>query len=290
MRVASTSLHLGNHTTRYGLLLIALLLSFSTIAQEDKQRLKDEKKAKVFISEAASEENFVEAEGDYRKAIALAPDNETAKYNLANTYYSKEKNSEAQQRFIQAAEVAKTKPIKHRAFHNLGNTFMNEKKYDQAIEAYKSALRNDPTDDETRYNLALAKKLREEEDKNGGEGDDDKEQNKNQEQEDQNEKENEGDDEKDQGDEGDEKEDKDQGEEDEEKEGDKQNDQGEPNPKNEGDKEEQPQQPQQPIPGQLSPQQVKNLLEAMNNEEKKVQEKINAQKAKGVKVKSNKDW
>ncbi|NNL61057.1 MAG: aerotolerance regulator BatC, partial [Flavobacteriaceae bacterium] len=49
------------------------------------------------------------------------------------------------------------------------------------------------------------------------------------------------------------------------------------------------QQPQQK-PGQLSPQQIKNLLEAMNNQEQKVQEKINAQKTKGVKVKTDKDW
>ena len=47
---------------------------------------------------------------------------------------------------------------------------------------------------------------------------------------------------------------------------------------------------QQPQQGKLSPQQVKNLLEAMNNEEKKVQDKINAKKAKGVKIKTEKDW
>ncbi|MEL6918793.1 MAG: hypothetical protein AAFO99_13810, partial [Bacteroidota bacterium] len=49
-------------------------------------------------------------------------------------------------------------------------------------------------------------------------------------------------------------------------------------------------QKQQPRPNQLSPQQVKNLLEAMQNEEKKVQEKIDAKKVKGVKVKKEKDW
>ena len=53
--------------------------------------------------------------------------------------------------------------------------------------------------------------------------------------------------------------------------------------------EEHPQQ-QQPQQGQLSPQQIKNLLEAMNNQEQKVQEKINAQKVKGAKVQTDKDW
>ena len=48
--------------------------------------------------------------------------------------------------------------------------------------------------------------------------------------------------------------------------------------------------PQQPKPGQLSPEQIKSLLEAMNNEEKKVQDKINAERAKGTKTRNEKDW
>jgi cytochrome c-type biogenesis protein CcmH/NrfG len=46
---------------------------------------------------------------------------------------------------------------KHRAFHNLGNVLWM-KRITQAVEAYKNALRNDPSDEETRYNYALAKK------------------------------------------------------------------------------------------------------------------------------------
>ncbi len=56
-----------------------------------------------------------------------------------------------------------------------------------------------------------------------------------------------------------------------------------------GDEEKQPQAPQ-PQKGQLSPQQVKNLLEAMKNQEQQIQKKINAQKAKGQRVQSEKDW
>jgi len=40
----------------------------------------------------------------------------------------------------------------------------------------------------------------------------------------------------------------------------------------------------------LSPQQIKNLLEAMNNQEQKTQEKMNAEKQKGIPVKAEKDW
>ena len=59
--------------------------------------------------------------------------------------------------------------------------------------------------------------------------------------------------------------------------------------KGDEDKKKEQQKPQ-PQPGQLSPQQIKNLLEAMNNQEQKVQEKMNAEKQKGVKIKTEKDW
>src|SRR5690606_11598804 len=155
-------------------------------------------------------------------------------------------------RFKQAATTATEKSEKHKAFHNLGNTYMNEKKYTEAVDAYKNALRNNPNDDETRYNLALAKDMLE---KNppppqDNEDKDKKDEKKKQDKKDEKSKE---------GDKGDEKKDQDKGDEKEDKkEGDK--DQGKPDqPKDESDK---PQQ-QQPVPGQLSPQQVKSLLEAM---------------------------
>src|SRR5690554_379100 len=152
---------------------------------------------------------------------------------------------------------------------------MNEKKYQEAVESYKNALRNNPNDDETRYNLALAKDLL---DKNPPPPQDSEDQNqdKNEDNQDQDNQEN-------QEDQGDDKEDKDQGDQNEDK-----GDEGKPDEPKEGE-DDQPQQ-QQPVPGQLSPEQVKSLLEAMNNEEKKVQEKINAEKQKGVKVQSDKDW
>ena len=232
---------------------------------------------------ALQKDEFPIAEADYRKAIALNPANETGKYNLGTAYYGKSKNAEAMNRFKQAATVATAKPEKHRAFHNLGNTFMNEKKYAEAVEAYKNALRNNPTDNESRYNLALAKDLLE---KNPPQDDQGEDENKNKE----DNKENK--DKKDEGDKDDEKENKDKGDQkDENKEGDNEEDKGQPDePKDEKDGEGDKPQQQQPVPGQLSPQQVKSLLEAMNNEEKKVQDKINAQKQKGAKIKSNKDW
>lgn len=278
-------------SVKHTILLVAVLLfSVNGISQESKQQDKELKKSAEYLSEASlqqQEGKFVSAEAEYRKAIALNPKSETGKYNLGTAYYGKEKNAEAQLRFKQAASVATEKSEKHKAFHNLGNTYMNDKKYAEAVEAYKNALRNNPNDDETRYNLALAKDMLEKNPpKDKGGEDDKKDENKDQDKKDQENQDNENK----EGDQDKEEQDKDKGDQQEDnKEGDDQKDKGkpdEPKDEKEGDK---PQQ-QQPVPGQLSPQQVKSLLEAMNNEEKKVQDKVNAKKQKGAKVKSNKDW
>ncbi|MRT15378.1 tetratricopeptide repeat protein [Vitellibacter sp. q18] len=277
------------------MVLCAAIFSLNSFAQpQNKEQEKELKAARNYLSEAQQalkKDKFPVAEADYRKAISLNPKSETAKYNLGTAYYGKEKNAEAMLRFKQAAQTADTKIEKHKAFHNLGNTYMNEKKYTEAVEAYKNALRNNPNDDETRYNLALAKDMLE---KNPPPPQDDKQDDKDKkDQKDDKDKKDEKDkqdqDKQNEGDKGDQKENQDKGDENQEKkEGDKDKDQGQPDqPKDEkGDK---PQQ-QQPVPGQLSPQQVKSLLEAMNNEEKKTQDKINAEKQKGAKVKTDKDW
>lgn len=266
-------------------LLFVLLFSISSIAQENEKVIR---KSNNLLSEAQQnlqKERFTAAEAEYRKAISLNPKSETGKYNLGTAYYGRDKNAEAMYRFKQAAATATNKADKHKAFHNLGNTFMNEKNYQNAVNAYKDALRNNPNDEETRYNLALAKDLL---DKNppapDEDGEDEADDKKPQEQDSQDKKEDSENKDKDDSDADKDQEDK--GEDKEEKKGDEKD----------GDKEEKPDQPgdqpqeQQPVPGQLSPQQVESLLEAMNNEEKRVQEKMNADKQRGEKMKSSKDW
>lgn len=176
---------------------------------------------------------------------------------------------------------------KHKAYHNIGNTLMQQKRCKEAVSAYKNALRNNPSDDESRYNLALAQECAKEQGDGDGDGDDedqDKDQDENKEDKE------DSDDTKDKDeknkDEGDEDEDKKEGDDKENEDGKPKDDEGDQKNKDPKDDKGQPQ-PQQ---GKLSPQQVKNLLEAMSNEEKKVQEKMNASKTKGVNVKTEKDW
>lgn len=279
---------------------ILLLGHAQVFAQEDPEKAARLAKKYMQQAEEAMEENdLATAEAYYRQAIAKDPSNAAARYNLGNIYYNNEITGEAVERHTQSAKVAEEKSLKHDSFHNQGNSFMKQKKYKEAVEAYKNSLRNNPDDEETRYNYALAKKLLEEEKKGGGEDDKDQEKQdqKDQKQDQQkDDKEQEGDQgEKEQNEDG-KPEEKDKGGEKDKKEGeDEKDEKGKPQDKDkqkdQGDKseDEQPRQPQ-PKPGQLSPQQVKNLLEAMGNEEKKVQEKINAEKAKGTPRKAEKDW
>ena len=281
------------YISRLKTLCVFLVFNFGTsiIAQEaNTEKQKVLKESKEFLSKASYEmenDNFSLAEAAYREAIATNPEEDTGKYNLGIAYYDKEMNDVAMSRFKQAAAVADTKSDKHKVFHNLGNTFMNEKLYKEAVESYKNALRNNPKDEETRYNYALAKELLEEQEKNSG-GDDNKENQENQEDKQEEEKKENQDNKnnKKNKEDGDQKNEQNKGEEEQDKkEGNENEDKGKPEEPNDKKQQQQPTEP-----GKLSPQQVKNLLEAMNNEEKKVQEKINAKKQKGTKVKPEKDW
>ncbi|MFD1161211.1 tetratricopeptide repeat protein [Hwangdonia seohaensis] len=270
--------------------ILTLFTAFS-FAQE-KEQLMALKKANNYVYEGntlVNEDDFVSAEMAYRKAISEQPTSVAGIYNLGNSYYKKGNYEEALYRHQQAAENAESKAEKHKAFHNIGNILMQNKKCKEAVEAYKSALRNNPADDETRYNLGLAKECAEQQkDQNkDDENKDNKDENKDQEKkENEDNKDKEGEDKDNKKDEGDE--DKKEGDDKKDDEG-KPKDEKEDKGKGEDDKKKEQQKPK-PQPGQLSPQQIKSLLEAMNNQEKKVQEKMNAEKQKGVKVKTEKDW
>ncbi len=102
---------------------------------------------------------YEQAEINYRKAMEVNPKSTVAMYNLANTLMQQNKLEEAMEQFAGAARVEKEKPNLAQIYHNMGVIFQSQKDYAKAIEAYKQSLRNNPKDDETRYNLALAQKM-----------------------------------------------------------------------------------------------------------------------------------
>ncbi|WP_179021278.1 aerotolerance regulator BatC [Winogradskyella forsetii] len=278
--------------------LIALLVGSFGFSQDlDEAQLKADKNATDLVHQAnelVGKDNYIEAEMAYRKAISEAPSKAVGAYNLAHSYYKKGSFDEALFRSQEAAKNATSKDEKHRAFHNMGNILMENKACKEAVEAYKNALRSNPSDEETRYNFALAKECAEQQKQDGGGEDDKKDDNKDEEQnkedeqkkDDQNKDDKENKDNEDKKDEGDQ--DKKDGDKDKDEDG-KPKDDKKDEGKGDEDKKDENQKPK-PQPGQMSPQQIKNILEAMQNQEQKVQEKMNAEKQKGAKVKTEKDW
>ena len=127
---------------RYMVLLIACMLTGITYAQTDRQFIRNGNK--LFHSQ-----NFVKAEVEYRKAVSKNPNNFQALYNLGTALLMQQKDSAATDMLQRAGKQETSKIRKAQSYHNIA----------EAIQAYKEALRNNPADSETRYNLALCKKL-----------------------------------------------------------------------------------------------------------------------------------
>lgn len=257
-----------------------IVLLFSTFAQAQEKKPKQETKPLDEKNiqkgnELFKKEEFVDAEAQYRIANSKKASSQ-ASYNLGTTIYKQKQPKEAKFAFAEAIEKATTKEEKHKASHNLGNVFMKEKKYAEAVEAYKNALRNNPRDEKTRYNFALAKEMLEKNPPppNDDKGDDqEKDQNKDQDQQNQ----------------------KDQNKEQDQDQKNKDDSEGKQDEKekqdqNKGNQDNQESQEGQPKPQGISKESLERLLEAVNNEEKKVQDKINAEKVKGKPVQTEKDW
>lgn len=138
---------------RYLGLALMLLMSVSAFAQ---------KAERDYIrkgNRAFKDSVYVDAEVNYRKALDANPGSTIARFNLGNTLLWQNKAQEAMNEFVDAARIEKDKGRKAQIFHNMGVIFHTMKEYEKAIEAYKESLRNNPSDDETRYNLALAQKM-----------------------------------------------------------------------------------------------------------------------------------
>jgi tetratricopeptide (TPR) repeat protein len=248
---------------RYIVILILCLTNIGFAQQKNKKKLERIAREEVRKgNELYNQLKFKDAEVAYKKALDNNPNYPKASYNLGNAIYQQNRTKEAISQYELVEKTLKNKMSKAEAFHNMGNTFMKAKQYAQAVEAYKNSLRNNSKDDETRYNLALAQKML-----------------KNQQKQNKNNKNNKDKKNKDK-DNKDNKKDKDKGK-------DKKDDKGDSKKNNPKD---QKKQPPKPRPNQLSPEQMKQLLDAMNNEENKTQKKLNAKKASAKKIKQEKDW
>jgi len=220
--------------------------------------------------------DYKTAEIDYRKALEKNNKSSRGTYNLGDAIYQQEAFEDAANLFGSLAESDIPAKDKANAYHNLGNSLMQMQKFDAAIESYKNALRNNPNDLDTKYNLEYAKKMLQQQQQEQQQDEQNKD-NKDEEKEDK-EKEQKQDQEQNQ----DQKDKQDQ--QDQEQNQDQKQDQ------QQGDQQ-QDQQQQQQQPKQISKEDAERMLQALKENEKKTLEKLKLEKLKATqKVKSEKDW
>lgn len=160
------------HTLRYVLAVVAAWCACMqvAVAQSDRQYIRNGNKL-------YRQQNYARAEIEYRKALAHNRSNSQAMYNLGCALLMQQKDSAAVQQLEQAGKLEQAPRRKSMVYHNIGVVCQKHQLYGEAIEAYKESLRSNPSDNETRYNLALCQRLLKNQKKNGG-GQNNKDKNK----------------------------------------------------------------------------------------------------------------
>ena len=225
------------------LFVLGIMFPALSYSQQEKKYIKDG-------NEQYNKSDFNAAEKQYSKALSKNKDSYKGTFNLGDAYYKQGKYEEAANQFQLLTHRATAKDTLAKAFHNLGNSLLKSKKYPECVDAYKNALKCNPNDQDTRYNLACAQQYL-------------KQQQQQQQQKDKK------DDKKD------EKKDKKEDKKEQEKE------------KEKKDKKQDKQQEQK---DKISKEDAKRLLDALQNDEKGLQDKMKKGKSKGVKTEIEKDW
>jgi len=245
------------------LIFILIITAFSVVAFGQNERKHVRSGNELFFVAVKDTTNidsakFVEAETEYRKALNKKPNDLQWNFNLADAIYKQKRFDEAAGKFGDLAEKMTTPEEKARALHNMGNSELMNNKIDESIESYKKALRQNPSDLDTKYNLAYAQLLKKKQEEEQKKQDQNKDQNKDQDKQDQNKDQN-----KDQQD----KQNKDQ------------------------NKDQQNQQQQQQQQNKISKENAEQLLQVLQNDEKKIQDKVKKQQAAAAKrSRTEKEW
>ncbi len=253
-------------------ILLCLVLSTTTaFAQLSPERSKIRKGNRDY-----NDSEYERSIERYNEALEADPTSFAAQYNLANALYKAERMESAEEVAQKVVlDTLQSDDIRAMAHYNLGNIQFKQQKLNEALESYKNSLRLNPADTMAKYNYAYTKRLLDDQNQDGGGGEDDqnKDQNQDEQQGDQNKEEQGQNDQQDKGD----KEDK--GEQNQEQ-GDKDNE------GDKGDKEQQGEAQTQPVG--ISEQEQEQILNAIQAQEDKTQDKLKEQQ--GVVVKGGKNW
>ena len=211
--------------------------------------------------------DYKSAEENYTKA-QKAERSTKGDYNLANSIYQQQRYDESAKQYGDIATKTQDNKLKFNSLYNKGNAHFWKKEYDKAIDSYKNALRMNPNDMDAKKNLALAQRMlqqqqqqqqkdKENQDKNNKNNDKQNEQNKDENQ-------------------------------------DENQDKQDPNQKGKQDQNPQQQQqnlqqnPQQQSQQEMKKDQARQILQIMDDEERKVQQRL--RKGKPKPSRSTKDW
>ena len=230
------------------LFILSFLMSFNSFAQNKKSLLRDG-------NELYTDSSYNEAEMQYRKSLEKDQDYFNASFNLADAVYKQERYEESSALFDALKDNTPTETDLAKVYYNLGNSLVKEKKLEEAIEAYKSALRINPKDKDTRHNLAITHKQKQQQE-NKDENKDEQEQDKDREN----------------------------------KEEEKENKEQEQNQENKEQQEEKKESKPEEKKEEMSKETAEKMLEAIQQQEKELQEELQKKKVKGKRVKVLKDW
>jgi Ca-activated chloride channel homolog len=245
---------------RTGLMMIMLMAYMLSYGQDERKviraGIKDYEKG-----------DFDNAEVQFRKAESLNHDSYEAEFNTGAALYGQKKYEETAKQYQSMLDQADDGEKTAQIWHNIGNSLLEAQQYGPSIEAYKNALRKNPSDMDTKYNLEYAKQKL-------------KEQQEQQQQQQNQENKNQGENNKDQN----------KGQQDKNKEQQDQQQQDQQQNQDQEKKADQQDQQQQPVPRQISKEDAQRMLDAIQHQEKEVKAKVDKKKAAVAKVKTEKDW
>jgi len=239
------------------LIILMLGISVSALAQEERHIIREG-------NEYYKNKEYDKAELNYKKAMEINPEATKLINNTANAQYRNGLFTDAASSYENYLKLAGSKKEKADAFYNIGNSYLQAAEYDKSIQAYQNALKMDPTHDQSRYNMAVATKIKEQQQGGGGQGQ--QNQDKDKQNKDQNKDKN-----KDQN--------KDKGE-------NGNSDKNEDQDKKEDKNANQP----QPKENEMTREEMERFLESLQQQEKNLQEKLNKEKFKTQQRVVEKEW
>ncbi len=264
----------------FAVVMIMLLSGYQMYGQVDKKEVR--RGNRVF-----EKENYKEAEVEYRKALIKDSVSVAANYNLGNTLYRMDDAVNAQKNYSAVVDSVGKLPLNidwkegrvenknsapADAYHNLGNSYLAQKMYSEAVQAYKESLKRNPADMDTKTNLAYAQKMLKDQQNQQNQNND---QNQNKDNQDQNQDQN--------------QDNKDQNQDKNKENQDRNNDQNKDN--NDNKDQNQDEKDGQGTPPKITPQAAEQMLQAMQEKENQTQDKVNKEKAKALKSKQKeKNW